>query len=100
MADPKKCSSCGCDMTADSLGGHCPKCSPRLGQNEGPTNIGSAETMIMEPADNYSPEKKGDIIGRYKLLELIGTGGFGSVYAAEQKEPIRRRVALKIIKLG
>src|SRR5204863_8273951 len=36
----------------------------------------------------------------YKLLEKIGEGGFGVVYVAEQKEPVRRRVALKIIKLG
>jgi len=45
-------------------------------------------------------EKLGDTIGRYKLLEKIGEGGFGAVYVAEQREPIRRRVALKIIKLG
>jgi len=45
-------------------------------------------------------EKPGDAIGRYKLLEKIGEGGFGIVYEAEQQEPVRRRVALKIIKLG
>jgi serine/threonine protein kinase/tetratricopeptide (TPR) repeat protein len=39
-------------------------------------------------------------IGPYKLLELIGEGGFGAVYMAEQQGPIRRRVALKVIKLG
>src|SRR5207249_1671344 len=38
--------------------------------------------------------------GRYKLLEQIGEGGCGIVYVAEQEEPVRRRVALKIIKLG
>ncbi|MFV1966267.1 MAG: protein kinase [Pirellulaceae bacterium] len=45
-------------------------------------------------------EQLGSLIGRYKLLELIGEGGFGAVYMAEQQEPVRRRVALKIIKLG
>jgi serine/threonine protein kinase len=45
-------------------------------------------------------EKPGDRIGRYKLLEQIGEGGFGVVYVAEQEQPIRRRVALKVIKLG
>ncbi|HXJ60728.1 MAG TPA: protein kinase [Verrucomicrobiae bacterium] len=45
-------------------------------------------------------EKPGDEIRGYKLLEQIGHGGFGVVYLAEQKEPVKRRVALKIIKLG
>jgi serine/threonine protein kinase len=45
-------------------------------------------------------EKAGDRIGRYKLLEKIGEGGCGVVYMAEQEEPVRRKVALKIIKLG
>src|SRR6266446_9843753 len=45
-------------------------------------------------------EKAGDKIGRYKLLQQIGRGGCGVVYLAEQEEPVRRRVALKIIKLG
>src|SRR6516164_9062164 len=45
-------------------------------------------------------EKAGDRIGRYKLLQQIGEGGCGAVYMAEQEEPVRRRVALKVIKLG
>ncbi len=45
-------------------------------------------------------EKPGDRVGRYKLLEQIGEGGCGVVYVAEQEEPVRRRVALKVIKLG
>jgi len=45
-------------------------------------------------------EGVGARIGPYKLLQLIGEGGFGSVYMADQESPIRRRVALKIIKLG
>src|SRR5208282_359226 len=45
-------------------------------------------------------EKAGDRIGRYKLLQQIGVGGCGVVYMAEQEEPVRRRVALKVIKLG
>ena len=47
-----------------------------------------------------SMEKPGDLIGRYLLAEEIGSGGFGVVYRAEQLEPIRRDVALKILKPG
>jgi len=45
-------------------------------------------------------EQPGTVIGRYKLLEKIGEGGMGVVYLAEQEKPVRRKVALKIIKLG
>src|SRR6185295_19077780 len=45
-------------------------------------------------------EKAGTVIGRYKLREKIGEGGCVVVYVAEQEEPVRRRVALKIIRLG
>src|SRR3989442_2336031 len=45
-------------------------------------------------------EGPGTTIGRYKLLEQIGEGGFGVVFMAEQQHPVRRRVALKVIKLG
>jgi len=51
-------------------------------------------------AEDSVGEKPGDRIGRYKLLQQIGEGGCGVVYLAEQEEPIRRRVALKIIKPG
>jgi len=45
-------------------------------------------------------ERPGTVIGRYKLLEQIGEGGFGVVYMAEQTKPIKRRVALKVVKPG
>ncbi len=45
-------------------------------------------------------EGPGTRIGPYKLQQLIGEGGFGSVFMAEQEKPVSRKVALKIIKLG
>ncbi|HWQ91107.1 MAG TPA: protein kinase, partial [Clostridia bacterium] len=56
----------------------------------------------MEVAGKLSlhEEQLGDSIGRYKLLEKIGEGGFGVVYRAEQREPVRRQIAVKVIKLG
>src|SRR4051812_25684564 len=45
-------------------------------------------------------EGPGATIGRYRLVEQVGEGGFGVVFRAEQTEPVRRTVALKIIKLG
>jgi hypothetical protein len=56
-----------------------------------------ATTVVVPQAPG---ERVGELIGNYKLLEKIGEGGFGSVYVAEQREPVKRRVALKIIKLG
>ena len=56
-----------------------------------------AETIVVSP---QAGERPGDQIGSYKLLQQIGEGGYGVVYMAEQQQPVRRRVALKILKLG
>jgi WD40 repeat protein/serine/threonine protein kinase len=45
-------------------------------------------------------EQIGDYVGRYRLLEKLGEGGFGVVFRAEQREPVKRHVAIKVIKLG
>ncbi|HEY4247939.1 MAG TPA: serine/threonine-protein kinase [Lacunisphaera sp.] len=62
------------------------------------------EISLGEKADESSPhgpvDREGTRIGRYKLLQKIGEGGCGVVWMAEQEEPVRRRVALKVIKLG
>src|SRR5262245_37604252 len=55
------------------------------------------DAMPSEPPTTVG-EKPGDRIGRYTLLEQIGEGGCGVVYVAEQEEPVRRRVALKVIR--
>ncbi|HEY9509641.1 MAG TPA: serine/threonine-protein kinase [Verrucomicrobiae bacterium] len=61
---------------------------------------GSAKTAASTRSESLTGERAGTQIGRYKLLEKIGEGGCGVVYMAEQREPVRRRIALKIIKLG
>ncbi|MBX3403152.1 MAG: protein kinase [Phycisphaeraceae bacterium] len=61
---------------------------------------GGAAAIAAGYLADAASERVGSRIGPYKLLELIGEGGFGEVYMAEQEQPIRRRVALKIIKLG
>src|SRR5689334_6481136 len=62
-----------------------------------PTEPDGKTTVQAGPAEK---EAVGTVIDRYKLLQKIGEGGMGIVYMAEQSEPVRRRVALKIIKLG
>src|SRR5271170_1030377 len=66
-----------------------------------------AEELFEPPAaglqatvDQPVTQEPGTVIGPYKLLEQIGEGGFGIVYMADQQAPVRRRVALKIIKPG
>src|SRR5260370_904631 len=61
----------------------------------------SAGGFLQATVTGEAPQEgPGTVIGRYKLLQQIGEGGFGVVYMAEQLEPVRRKVALKIIKLG
>lgn len=62
---------------------------------EGPAVAPKPGVGAKEPREPASAE-----IGRYKLLQQIGEGGCGIVYMAEQKEPVRRQVALKVIKQG
>ncbi len=63
-----------------------------------PAGLAAGDTPLLIPAGLI--EKPGDWIGRYRLLQQIGEGGCGVVYLAEQEDPVRRRVALKVIKLG
>src|SRR5438046_1517039 len=69
---------------------------------------GLGETVDSDPAaaavrtgpPAAGPEAVGSRLGPYKLLQPLGEGGMGTVYLAEQTEPVQRRVALKIIKAG
>src|SRR6516165_9618332 len=64
---------------------------------EAPASV-PAVTAARDPRP--AVEEPGTTVGPYKLLEVIGEGGMGTVYMAEQTEPVRRRVALKVIKPG
>ncbi|CAN5505103.1 hypothetical protein BH09PLA1_BH09PLA1_33350 [soil metagenome] len=68
--------------------------------SETPATLGDDEPTIHQAASVQIQEGPGSMIGPYKLLQQIGEGGFGSVFMAEQEQPVKRRVALKIIKLG
>jgi TonB family protein len=60
-------------------------------------STGARAALNIQPV---TTEQVGDYIGRYKLLQKIGEGGCGVVYMAEQEEPVRRKVAIKVMKLG
>src|SRR5437660_12485228 len=64
--------------------------------------VSDESTLTAGPGVPHAQDtvKPGDRIGRYKLLQKIGEGGCGLVFMAEQTEPVKRRVALKVIKLG
>ncbi len=62
--------------------------------------ISDGEEAVTKVNDRLAQETPGTVIGRYKLLQEIGHGGFGTVFMAEQREPVVRKVALKVIKLG
>jgi len=84
--DVSSCRECRAALPFNAPHGLCPSCLLRMG-------LGQAATRLLEI-------QPGQRIGRYKLLEQIGEGGCGVVYMAEQEQPVRRRVALKVIKLG
>src|SRR5437773_8551639 len=89
MPITRECAECGAPLPEDLPDGSCPVCA-----------LLGAPPLSDRDSEAVVTEKPGDGIGRYKLIEKIGEGGYGVVYLAEQTEPIRRRVALKVIKLG
>jgi serine/threonine protein kinase len=104
MTPARTCAKCGATLSAESVLDVCPHCvaAQVLSTDTSPVSADASAkppgTILMGSADPV--EQPGDRIGRYKLLQKLGEGGCGVVYMAEQEEPVRRRVALKVIKLG
>src|SRR6478672_9513303 len=89
------CPQCGAELGSSDPAGLCPRCLIQGALESSVSNEFGTETG--GPATGVAP---GDDFGRYRTIELLGEGGMGTVYLAEQREPIRRRVALKVVKLG
>ncbi len=96
MPTEPQCLKCGAVLPVDAPEGLCPRCLMTAAL--APTNVAAGQpTIRVEPAEELEPSQR---IGRYKILQKLGEGGCGVVYMAEQTEPVRRKVALKVIKLG
>ena len=90
------CPRCVAELGPDDPAGLCPKCliQGALGSSGGATS--SRRRRLAPP----QPWRRDTDFGRYRIIQPLGEGGMGTVYLADQLEPIRRRVALKVVKLG
>jgi hypothetical protein len=89
------CPRCGAELTSGDPEGLCPTCLIQGALGSSDSDEFGTETP--RPAPNTALD---DDFGRYRIIESLGEGGMGTVSLAEQREPIRRRVALKVVKLG
>jgi serine/threonine protein kinase/Tfp pilus assembly protein PilF len=97
MQSIHRCTRCGRDSENLSPEGLCAECRSIPTPN---TPTSTAEAPPFPGSDFASMHDHPDRIGPYKIREVLGQGGMGIVYLAEQEQPMHRRVALKVIKLG
>ena len=90
------CPQCGAELRSGDPAGLCPNC---LIQGAFDSSISPNESAS-RTVDAATGEAADDDFGHYHILRTLGEGGMGTVYLAEQLEPIRRHVALKVVKLG
>src|SRR5271166_6475082 len=102
MAQKRICPSCGAEMPSDAPVELCESIGwPReRGPGEAVEARKSVDAQKTVRLALTPAEKPGEQVGRYKLLQQLGEGGCGVVYMARQEEPVKRTVALKVIKLG
>jgi len=100
MASENKCLECGKDIPADAPGGHCLHCLAQLALDPDEGDVTEELITVEVSAENQAHKAYLDQIGCYTIVQQLGEGGCGIVYMADQAKPIRRRVALKVIKPG